>query len=267
MHNRLRYERISIKMSYLCGRNKKLNKSHGFYKKDSLSPCLPSAYRVAGRNVVCHHQHLRKRCPERGQPDFPAGYHLLLCPHRHGLLPHSVERLRTGHHEQHSRRVYRPAHPAHHRCPERHLDGQRRGAHLNILWDADYPSRLLPGLDLPHLCPRVGDDGQLVDNHCHHRHRPDGHRQGTGLPRRLDSRSHHLGGLLRRQGFSPVGHDHPGIVGHGYSTLHPHPLHDDYHRSLAAHCRHPVHRHGTDPRRRQHRARDECLCRHLGRQV
>ena len=51
---------------------------------------------------------------------------------------------------------------------------------------------------LNYLCLGIGYDRKLLDYDCYHRNRFNGHWQGTGIRRRLDSRSHYFGRILRR---------------------------------------------------------------------
>ena len=54
-----------------------------------------------------------------------------------------------------------------------------------------------PSFFLTSTCS-IGYDRKLLDYDCYHRNRFNGHWQGTGIRRRLDSRSHYFGRILRR---------------------------------------------------------------------
>ena len=118
------------------------------------------------------------------------------------------------------------------------MDDKRSGADTYILWYADYPSGFLPCLYLHHLCIGISDDRKFVDYNRHHRHRPFGHRQGTGW-KRADSRRHHFGSLFRRQDFTVVGYYGTCLVCDGNAAIQPYPIYDDYHRPISSH--HPCH--------------------------
>ena len=60
-----------------------------------------------------------------------------------------------------------------------------------------HPS-FFPDLYLHYLCLGIGYDRKLLDYDCYHRNRFNGHWQSTGIRRRLDSRSHYFGRILRR---------------------------------------------------------------------
>lgn len=146
------------------------------------------------------------------------------------------------------------------------MDGERSGAHPHLLRDGAYPPRLLPSMHVRHLRAGVGDDRQLMDHDSHHRHRPAGHREGTGLRGGVDSGGNYLGRLLRGQDFAPVGHHRAGVLGHRHAPVQPHPLHDGDHCALA--CRHAGHLHrGRAGARDEQHGADGGVCCRPARQV
>ena len=91
-----------------------------------------------------------------------------------------------------------PNHSADYRRIERCMDDKRCGPHIDLLRSANHTSQFFPDLYLHYLCLGIGYDRKLLDYDCYHRNRFNGHWQSTGIRRRLDSRSHYFGRILRR---------------------------------------------------------------------
>lgn len=100
---------------------------------------------------------------------------------RYGILPHTVERLRTRHCQQYIRRIYSPNHTADYRSVKRNMDDKRSSTNTYILWHKDNPSRFLPSLIVHNMHIGIGHDRKLVDHHSHYRYRPDGYRKSTRI--------------------------------------------------------------------------------------
>ena len=112
------------------------------------------------------------------------------------------------------------------------MDGERCGAHLNILWYAHHPSVGVPGVHLPYLRPCQPDDRFVVDHHRHHRHCAHGNWQSARLRRRLGGRSDNLRRLLRRQDLATLRDNHPRLGQSGRAAIQSYTLHAAHHRAL-----------------------------------
>ena len=148
--------------------------------------------------------------------------------------------LRESHNEECGERVERTGHTVAHWRSRRHMDGERRGAHADLLWRADHTPRHLPCLHLCHL--RLGErhDRLVVDNHCDHRHSSHGHWTGAGLWRRMGGRSHYQRSLLWRQDLAAE-RDHHSCLGQPWrASVQAHSLHARHNRAVDGHHAHSL---------------------------
>ena len=116
----------------------------------------------------------------------------------------------------------------------RGLDRVGDGADADLLRaDAAEPADL-PGRGDGAVCGRVAVPGHQLGNRGHRGRGADGHRRGFRHPGLLDGGGGRVGGVLRRQDLSAVGHDEPGAGGDGGEHLRSHPQHAAHDRARDA---------------------------------
>ena len=167
--------------------------------------------------------------------------------------------LGRGDHRQYPGFGFGDHHPAADRRHCRVVDGERCGADDDLLRAEDPAPLVLPGRLVCHLCGRVADDRQFVDDDRHDRRGADGHRAGHGFPRGVDRGGDHLRRLLRRQDLAPVRYYGACVVDRRGADLHAHTLHVVYDCPVVRHRAGGFRHRGADARSYgRHACRDVC---------
>ena len=145
-----------------------------------------------------------------------------------------LERYRNRHAQRHHQLAAGHRHLGHYRHPHRRLDFERRGTDPALLrLENPAPQDLFTG-NLDHLFDHLTGHRHLLGDCGNHRHRPDRHRIGTGLPAAHRCRGGAFGGLFRRQDVAPVRHHQPGAGHGGHRPVYPYQAHDLHHRGQYA---------------------------------
>lgn len=143
------------------------------------------------------HQSIRCRCTQRRKSGGPSVFGRSGCGHIHDFLQDSLERFRGGHCRQCQFGRLSHNNPPSYRCRGRLMDGQRRCAYNDLLWNEGHLPFDFPAGDLPYLCSCVCDDRKFMDHNRHGWRCSRRYRYGPGICSGLDSRGNHIRSIFR----------------------------------------------------------------------